>query len=147
MDAGVLNDKGEKIPFVMGCYGIGVTRTMASIIEQYHDDFGICWPLNVAPYHAVVVPISYEDEVQKELAEKIYKELKAKKVEVVLDDRLQKPGFKLKDWELIGVPYIIVVGRRAGEDIVEFKVRKENTKEEVTSLDAISKVVEAVNNL
>ena len=147
MDAGVLNDKGEKIPFVMGCYGIGVTRTMASIIEQYHDDFGICWPLNVAPYHAVVVPISYEDEVQKELAEKIYKELKAKKVDVVLDDRLQKPGFKLKDWELIGVPYIIVVGRRAGEDIVEFKVRKENTKEEVTSTDAISKVVEAVNNL
>ena len=147
MDAGVLNDKGEKIPFVMGCYGIGVTRTMASIIEQYHDDYGICWPLNVAPYHAVVVPISYEDEVQKELAEKLYNDLKKQKVEVVLDDRLQKPGFKLKDWELIGVPYIIVVGRRAGEDIVEFKVRKENTKEEVTSTDAISKVVEAVNNL
>ena len=91
--------------------------------------------------------ISYEDEVQKELAEKLYNDLKKQKVEVVLDDRLQKPGFKLKDWELIGVPYIIVVGRRAGEDIVEFKVRKENTKEEVTSTDAISKVVEAVRNL
>ncbi len=147
MDAGVLNEKGEKIPFVMGCYGIGVTRTMASIIEQYHDDFGICWPLNVAPYHAVVVPISYEDEVQKEVAEKIYNELKKQKVEVVLDDRLQKPGFKLKDWELIGIPYIIVVGRRAAEDIVEFKVRKANTKDEVSSSDAISTVLQEVNKL
>jgi len=147
MDAGIVNEKGEKIPFVMGCYGIGVTRTMSSIIEQYHDDFGICWPLNVAPYHAVVVPISYEDETQKELAEKIYNELKQQRVEVVLDDRLQKPGFKLKDWELIGIPYIIVVGRRASEDIVEFKIRKENVKTEVSSSDAINTVLDAVKAL
>ena len=147
MDAGIVNEKGEKIPFVMGCYGIGVTRTMASIIEQYHDDFGICWPLNVAPYHAVVVPISYEDETQRTLAEEIYAELKKNRVEVVLDDRLQKPGFKLKDWELVGVPYIIVVGRRANENIVEFKVRKENTKQEFTKEEAINTVIDAVKAL
>ena len=147
MNAGVVNDKGENIPFVMGCYGIGVTRTMASIIEQYHDDYGICWPLNVAPYHAVVVPISYEDETQREVATKIYNELKQNKVEVVLDDRLQKPGFKLKDWELIGIPYIIVVGRRTAEDVVEFKVRLTNTKTEVSSSDAVQTVLEAVKSL
>lgn len=147
MDATVTTADGTKVPFVMGCYGIGVTRTMASIIEQYHDENGICWPLNVAPYHAVVVPISYEDETQRKLADEIYQELLDKHVEVILDDRNQKPGFKFKDWELIGIPYIIIVGRRASEEVIEFKTRLTNEKMEMTKKDAILKVVSVVKNL
>ena len=140
-------DNGQNVPMVMGCYGIGVTRTMSSIIEQYHDEFGIKWPLNVAPYHAVVVPINYKDETMKEVAENIYEQLKANKVEVILDDRDERPGFKFKDWELIGIPYIIVVGRRAGEGICEFKVRQTMEKTEIEINNAIEIVTNAVKEI
>ena len=139
-----LNDKGVDVPMVMGCYGIGVTRTMSSIIEQNHDDNGICWPLNVAPYHAVVIAVNYKDETQRNVADSIYETLKKNNVEVVLDDRDAKPGFKFKDWDLIGIPLIITVGRRANEQIVEFKVRKENVKEEKTVEEAINFVINKV---
>ena len=139
-----LNDKGVEVPMVMGCYGIGVTRTMASIIEQNHDENGICWPLNVAPYHAVVIAVNYKDETQKQLADSIYETLKKNKVEVVLDDRDAKPGFKFKDWDLIGIPLIITVGRKANENIVEFKFRKENIKEEKSVEEAIDIVINKV---
>ena len=125
-----LNDKGVETPMVMGCYGIGVTRTMSSIIEQNHDENGICWPLNVAPYHAVIIAVNYKDEAQRKLADEMYETLRKAKVEVVLDDRDAKPGFKFKDWDLIGIPMIITVGRKASEGIVEFKFRKDNIKEE-----------------
>lgn len=147
MDACVVGPNSEKIPMVMGCYGIGVTRTMSSIIEQYHDDYGICWPLNVAPYHAVIVPISYDDPVQKEISDKLYQQLLTKKVEVVLDDRNQKPGFKFKDWDLIGIPFIITVGRRANEGIVEFKYRSTNVKEEKTLDEAVSTIINALKEI
>ncbi len=147
MDASVIGPNGEKIPMIMGCYGIGVTRTMSSIIEQYHDDNGICWPLNVAPYHTVIVPISYEDEVQKEFSDKIYQGLLNNKVEVVLDDRNQKPGFKFKDWDLIGIPYIVTVGRRASEGIVELKHRMTNVKEEKTVDEVIELITTAVKEI
>lgn len=139
-----LNDKGVDTPMVMGCYGIGVTRTMASIIEQYHDDNGICWPVNVAPYHAVVIAVNYKDETQKKVADSIYETLRQNKVEVVLDDRDAKPGFKFKDWDLIGIPMIITVGRRANEGIVEFKFRQENVKQEKEVNEVIDIVTEKV---
>ena len=123
MSCTYLNEKGIEVPMVMGCYGIGVTRTMSSIIEQNHDENGICWPLNVAPYHAVIICVNYKDETQKALADSMYETLKKNKVEVVLDDRDAKPGFKFKDWDLIGIPMIITVGRRANENIVEFKFK------------------------
>lgn len=147
MNATIVGPNGEKTPMVMGCYGIGVTRTMASIIEQYHDEDGICWPLNVAPYHAVIVPISYEDEAQRELSNQIYQALINNKVEVVLDDRSQKPGFKFKDWDLIGVPFQVIVGRRANEGIVEFKYRANREKVEKTVNEAIDTIVNAVKEL
>ena len=141
------DDDGKVKPMVMGCYGIGVTRTMSSIIEQNHDEFGIKWPLNVAPYHCVIVPISFKDETQKAVAISMYEELKSKGVEVILDDRDERPGFKFKDWELIGIPYIITVGRKANEGIVEFKLRSTNIKEEKTIEDAKNIVLTAVNEL
>lgn len=140
-------DNGQNVPMVMGCYGIGVTRTVSSIIEQNHDDFGIKWPLNVAPYHAVVVPINAKDELMMQGATSIYQELQNKGVEVILDDRDERPGFKFKDWELIGIPYMIIVGRGASEEICEFKVRSTLEKTEISYQEAIDKVVEAVKNI
>ena len=144
MSCTYLNEKGIEVPMVMGCYGIGVTRTMSSIIEQNHDENGICWPLNVAPYHAVIICVNYKDETQKALADSMYETLKKNKVEVVLDDRDAKPGFKFKDWDLIGIPMIITVGRRANENIVEFKFRKENVKMEKTVDEVLKTVINKV---
>lgn len=141
------DEKGQLVPMVMGCYGIGVTRTMSSIIEQYHDDFGIKWPLNVAPYHAVIVPISYNDETMKKEANALYEKLKENNVEVILDDRDAKPGFKFKDWELIGIPYIITIGRRAGEGYCEFKDRSTMIKKDKTFEDAANIVIDAVRKI
>ena len=141
------NEQGQNVPMVMGCYGIGVTRTVSSIIEQHHDEFGIKWPLNVAPYHAVVVPINYQDPIMKEKADLIYEELKKHHVEVILDDRDERPGFKFKDWELIGIPYTIVVGRRAGEGICEFKERSTLEKTEKSFEEAISKITSEVSKI
>ena len=142
-----LDKNGATVPMVMGCYGIGVTRTMSAIIEQYHDEFGIKWPLNVAPYHAVIVPAKYSDPSQQELADKIHDILNDSKVEVILDDRDQSLGFKMKDFELIGIPYIMIVGRRASEGIVELKDRMTNEKVELPYQEAIDKIIEAVRNI
>ena len=120
---------------------------MAAIVEQHNDQFGIKWPLNVAPYHVVVCPVSMKDDAQKNLANKIYEELRANHVEVILDDRDQGLGFKMKDWELIGIPYVIVCGRKASEGVVEFKTRSTNEKVETTPADAVNTVVTAVKNI
>ena len=139
-----LDEQGINKPMIMGCYGIGVTRTLQSIIDQNHDEFGIKWPIIVAPYHVVVVPINYKDEEMKKLADTIYEDLSIKKQEVILDDRDYKPGFKFKDWDLIGIPYMIIVGRRANEGIVELKNRYTNEKIEMNYQDAINFVVNKV---
>ena len=141
------NEVGKNVPMVMGCYGIGVSRTLQSIVEQYHDDFGIKWPLNVAPYHAVIVPINYNDEAQSTLANQIYTKLLKAGVEVILDDRNAKPGFKFKDWELVGIPFMVVCGKRSSEEIVEFKDRATLEKTELTIDEAVEKIILAVNNI
>lgn len=138
---------GNNIPIVMGCYGIGVTRTMSSIIEQNHDEFGIIWPLNIAPYHVVIVPINYEDELIKKGSDYIYNRLNDTKVEIILDDREAKPGFKFKDWELIGIPYIITIGRKASENICELKNRRTLEKLELSYDEAIEFIKKQVENI
>ena len=140
-----LDQNGKTKPMVMGCYGIGITRTMSSIIEQNHDENGIIWPLNVAPYHCVIIPVNYADENQKKVADEIYQTLLKHNVEVVLDDRDAKVGFKFKDWDLIGLPMQIVVGKKANENIVEFKYRKDNQKIEKKVEEVIKEVIETVN--
>lgn len=147
MDCVYLNDQGKTVPMVMGCYGIGVTRTFASIVEQHHDEEGIVFPLQVAPYHVGVIAVNYEDAEQSKVADYLHDELISKHVEVVEDDRKLKLGFKLKDWELVGLPYLIIVGRRASEGIVEFKNRYTGIKEEVTLLEAISRVEQEVKKI
>lgn len=142
-----LNEQGVTKPMVMGCYGIGVTRTFAAIVEQHHDESGIIFPLQVAPYHVGIIPVNYDDTEQAKLADLIHEELNKEKVEVVEDDRKLKLGFKLKDWELIGLPYLIIVGRRASEGIVEFKDRVNNTKIEMPYLEAMNFIKEKVKQI
>ena len=125
MGATYLDKNGKSQPIVMGCYGIGVERTAAAVIEQHHDENGIIWPLAIAPYHVVVVPVNMKKEEQVEAAEKIYNELKDMGVEVLLDDRDERVGFKFKDSELIGIPMRITVGKDITDGKVEFKLRSE----------------------
>ncbi|MDE7106028.1 MAG: proline--tRNA ligase, partial [Anaeroplasmataceae bacterium] len=146
MNCVYVNEEGKNVPMVMGCYGIGVSRTLQSIVEQYHDEYGIKWPLNVAPYHAVIVPINYNDPDQQALSLKAYEALNGK-VEVVLDDRSAKPGFKFKDWELIGIPYMIICGKRSNEGIVELKNRATLEKQELPLEEALQVVLKAVSEI
>ena len=133
LNATFLDENGKEQKFVMGSYGVGVTRTMAAVIEQYNDDKGIMWPLALAPYHVIVTIINPKKEDQLELGEKIYNELKNKGVEVLLDDRNERPGVKFTDAELIGVPIRVTVGRNASEDLVEYVLRSSGEKTEIKS--------------
>ena len=132
-----LDNNGKEHSMVMGCYGIGVSRVLAAIIEQYHDDDGIIWPSIVAPYKVIVVPTKANDEELMSVANKIYDELMAAGVEVLIDDRNERPGVKFKDADLLGIPLRITVGRRAAEGIVEVKRRNESEASEITSEEAI----------
>lgn len=123
MGATFIDEDGKAKPFIMGCYGIGVTRTVASIIEQHNDENGIIWPLGVAPYHVSVIPANVKNEEQATKAEEIYNELRKMGVEALLDDRKERAGVKFKDSELMGIPMRITVGKMIGEGQVEFKLR------------------------
>lgn len=133
-----LDESGKEQVMVMGCYGIGINRTMAAVIEQNYDENGIIWPISVAPYHVIVVPVNPTEPVQAEMAEKIYLELQAAGVEVMIDDRNERPGVKFKDADLIGIPIRITVGKKAAEGIVEYKARKTGEVIEYTPQDAVN---------
>ena len=144
MGAYYKDENQQDHPIVMGCYGIGVTRTLAAIVEQHHDDAGIIWPVSVAPYHVIITLIKPEDEIQAELAEKIESELEAAGAEVLLDDRDERPGVKFKDADLLGIPIRITVGKRAGEGVVEYKLRRDSEKAEITSEEAVAAAVRLI---
>lgn len=129
LGASFLNADGQSRVPVMGCYGIGVSRLMAAIVEQSHDEHGIIWPASVAPYQVHLIPISVKDTAQMELAEELYQQLSGAGVEVLLDDRDERPGVKFKDADLIGIPFRIVVGKGASEGTVEVKKRAEENKQ------------------
>ncbi|MBR2523325.1 MAG: proline--tRNA ligase [Clostridiales bacterium] len=135
-----LDKDGKENTMVMGCYGIGVGRTLAAIIEQYNDEDGIKWPVEIAPFKAIVVPTKVTDEENMALAEKIYKDLQDRGIEVMIDDRNERPGVKFKDADLIGIPVRITVGRRASEGIVEVKLRMTGEVSEMTAEEAVNKV-------
>ncbi len=144
LNCNFLDEEGKENPMLMGCYGIGVNRTMAAIIEQNYDDNGIIWPLSVAPYHAVVVPVMISDETQMKMAEEIYAKLVNSGVEVLIDDRDERPGVKFKDSELIGIPFRITVGRKAKDGLVELKERKGKDSLELSPDDAIKLIIEEI---
>lgn len=130
LGANYTDARGQEHPIVMGCYGIGVSRTLAAIVEQCHDDQGIIWPLSVAPYQVVIIPASLKDDGQREVAEGLYRELAAAGVEVVYDDRDERAGLKFVEADLIGYPLRITVGKRtitSGTVDVKWRSRKEET--------------------
>lgn len=141
----VYKDENQKEQLiVMGCYGIGVTRTLAAIVEQHHDENGIIWPMSVAPYHVIITLVKPDDPQQVEVADKIYNELTKAGVEVLLDDRAERPGVKFKDADLIGIPVRITVGKLAPEGIVEYKLRRDTEKTEKSVKQAIADAIEIV---
>lgn len=145
MGATYLDDSGAERPFVMGCYGIGISRTVAAIVEQHHDEHGIVWPISVAPYHVIVVPVNARDQEQMETAEKLYKQFLQAGVEAVLDDRDERPGVKFKDADLIGFPIRIVVGKSLTQGQVEVKLRWVDAPELVSIDGVLARVQEILS--
>jgi len=126
MGATYLDEKGVEIPIIMGCYGIGINRIMAAAIEAGHDDNGIIWPLSLAPYQVSLIPLQVNKVEVMDLTKKLEQELEAAGVDVLTDDRDQRPGVKFKDVDLIGVPLRVVIGERGLKDgCIEVKWRHE----------------------
>jgi prolyl-tRNA synthetase len=135
MKASYLDNNGKAQTPTMGCYGIGIDRTLASVIEEHHDDNGIVWPMSLAPYHVVIVPIQYDGDV-KAAADSLHDQLAAQGVEVLLDDRNERPGVKFKDADLLGIPVRITVGAKNLPANVEVKVRSE-AENKLVAVDAV----------
>jgi prolyl-tRNA synthetase len=144
MDATFVAESGELKPFEMGCYGIGVTRIMAASIEQNHDQRGICWPVPLAPFEVAVVDLQGNAQGPSALAEQLYDQLRIEDVDVLLDDRDERPGVKFADADLIGHPLQIVVGKKAADGIVEVKNRHNGERFEVPALGLAAHVARSI---
>ena len=132
MGATFADENGVERPFLMGCYGIGVSRTLAAVVEQHNDEHGISWPVCVAPYEVEVVPLAVGDDVVTPVAERVVEELSAADLEVLLDDRKERPGVKFADADLIGIPYQVILGKRGvANGMAEVKVRETGERFEV----------------
>ena len=145
MGASFLGADGQERPIEMGCYGIGITRTVAAAIEQHHDEAGIIWPAPLAPYGVHVVPVNVGDAALRETAERLVVELEAVGVDVLLDDRDERPGVKFKDADLIGLPVRLTVGPRAlARGAVELKRRTDASATEVPVGEAPARAAQLV---
>ncbi|WP_368163679.1 proline--tRNA ligase [Aeromonas sp. R6-2] len=140
MKATVLNEEGKSVVMEMGCYGIGVSRVVAAAIEQNNDQYGIIWPEAIAPFEVAVIPMNMHKSVRvAELAERFYGELKAARIDVLFDDRKERPGVMFADMELIGIPHAIVIGERGLDNgVVEYKCRRSGEKQEVAIDDVVA---------
>ena len=147
MKAFFLDENGKTKPFVMGCYGIGVTRTAAAAVEAHYDEYGIKWPAAIAPYHVIIIPVNTNDELQMRTANELYEKLQKAKVEVVIDDRDERAGVKFKDADLIGFPYRITVGKTVNEGLVEFKTRETGEIEKITPDTAVEKIISILSKI
>ena len=148
LHATFLDNQGKSHPFVMGCYGIGVTRTVAASIEQNHDDDGIIWPVAIAPYEAVIVPANNKSEEVMAAAGKLYEDMEDSRDEVVLDDRNERAGIKFKDADLIGYPVRVTIGKKWQQSgCVEIKIRRSGEVVEVPLEEAKDKVLEILKTL
>ncbi len=145
LGAAVVDEAGQSVPIVMGSYGIGIERTMAAIAERCHDEKGICWPVAVAPYEVVITVVNPKDVPSAEAAEQLYDALRAERIDVILDDRDERPGVKFTDAELVGIPYRIAVGPRGlKEKKVEFVRRRDGHKRDLDLGHAAEVAVETV---
>jgi len=142
-----LDQQGKSQPMVMGCYGIGVTRLLGAAIEQGHDERGIVWPISMAPFEVVICPMNYDKSEQvKTAADELHEQLIAAGIDVILDDRGERPGAMFADWELIGAPFRVVIGDRGlADSLVEFKGRTDAESQNIPITEIKDKVVAAVN--
>lgn len=145
MHAVFLDENGKEKPYIMGCYGIGISRTAAAAVESYHDEHGIKWPVSIAPYHVVIVPVNIKDELQMKVATEIYEKLLFQGIEAVLDDRDERAGVKFKDADLIGFPYRVTVGKTIQEGLVEFKTRMTGEMDTIKPEEAINQLLNLIN--
>lgn len=141
MNATFTDKDGQEKPFIMGCYGIGISRTAAAAVERHHDEHGIKWPLAIAPYTVIIVPVSDQDETQMTVALDLYNKLLKQNVEVILDDRPERAGVKLKDADLIGIPYRITVGKTIKDNLVEFKTRATDETVVISPDEALARIL------
>lgn len=144
LGAKYLDANGKEQVMVMGCYGIGISRILSAIVEQSHDENGIIWPVSVAPFHVHLIPVSVKDEVQMKAAEDLYRRLQDAGIEVLLDDRDERPGVKFKDSDLTGIPVRVTVGKGAAEGRVEYKERATPGQRELTVEEALARIGELV---
>ncbi|MEN6357017.1 MAG: proline--tRNA ligase [Armatimonadota bacterium] len=147
MGAKFLDDDGKEKPFIMGCYGMGVSRMLAAIPETHNDKDGIIWPISVAPFEVAVILLNADDEAQCNAATRLYEELQESGVDVLLDERDERPGVKFKDADLMGAPIHVVAGRLASEGKVEISLRSTKNKEEVSLDEATARVLELRSTL
>lgn len=145
--ATVLDENGVARPLVMGSYGIGITRVVSALVEQNHDEKGMIWPLIAAPYHVMITVMKTKDDTQMQLANEISSRLEKEGIEVLLDDRDERPGVKFNDRDLIGIPLRITVGRNAADGMVEYSTRREMTNEDVSVDEAVARVIAAMETL
>ncbi|MBP1762376.1 MAG: Prolyl-tRNA synthetase, partial [Firmicutes bacterium] len=146
MEATYRDQNGQDQAIVMGCYGIGVSRTMAAAVEQKNDADGIVWPLPIAPYQLIIVPVNSKKEEQMEVAERLYREFVSRGVEVILDDRDERAGVKFKDADLIGIPVRITIGPKSlQENQVEVKKRWEKENVLLAMDEVVNYVMEVLN--
>jgi prolyl-tRNA synthetase len=131
MKGNFLDANGREQTYIMGCYGIGISRTLSAVVEQHHDEGGIIWPESISPYAVHLIAVNMKDEIQRNLAEKLYRDLLQAGVEVLFDDRQERAGVKFKDADLIGIPTRIVVGSKAADNLVEVKSRRTGESQEV----------------
>ena len=145
MGAFVQDEKGGSVPLVMGSYGIGLERNLAAVVEANHDESGICWPVNVAPYEVVITIVKPKDVECHEAGERLYEKLLEEGIDVILDDRDERPGVKFKDADLVGFPYRVTIGPKGLADgIVELVRRRDGQKQDVPIRHAAETVVEVV---
>jgi prolyl-tRNA synthetase len=148
LGAKFLDEQGEEKPCIMGCYGIGINRILASAIELGNDENGIIWPISIAPFEVIVTCVNQDEEEVSKVAEDIYQKLIDSGVDVLLDDRIMRAGGKFKDADLIGIPIRITVGKKAlAEGNVEIKLRSESASERVPVDEVIGKANELIDSL
>lgn len=148
MQATILDQQGREIPMVMGCYGIGVSRVASAAIEQNHDDNGIIWPVQIAPFQVNLLNLDVKDEAVSEKVEALYQTFQKHRVEVLLDDLPQRPGFKFKDADLIGIPLHVVVGARSLQNgVIELKDRRSGEKVAVPVNEVVNTVLQRLQDM
>jgi len=147
MKAAVQGEDGRNQVMTMGCYGIGITRVVAAAIEQNNDERGIIWPAALAPFEVAILPMNMHKSFRvQQLAEELYNTLRAKGIDVILDDRKERPGVMFADMELIGVPHTIVIGdRNLDNEEIEYKARTASEKQMIKQHDIVDFLVKALN--